>query len=351
MKTILMVDDEPNNLRLLEQILKDEYRLLFANSGERGIAVAREYMPDLIILDIMMPNISGYEVCRILKQDEATNNIPIIFISAIGDAENEVHGFDLGAVDFIHRPFSPQIVSKRVNTHMSLVRAIEVEKSQRAAIYMLGDAGHYNDNGTGIHLWRMAAFAQILALELGWSEEQAGLLELAAAMHDTGKLGMPDSILKAPRRLTKDEWAVMETHPLIGYNILKKSDTPLFRMAATIALYHHERWDGSGYPSRLAGGNIPEVARIVAVVNTFDALLSERPYRHALDLDISLQTIRRASGKHFDPRIIEAFERALPRLLRCNEVWREAEKQLISDPTHKTELNLSLLREQVSAML
>ncbi len=216
MKKILVVDDEPNNLQVLRQILKDHYQLIFASSGEKALEATAKHKPNLILLDIMMSDMNGYEVCEQLKADEQSKNIPVIFITAMRDLEDEVRGFNAGAVDYIQKPVSAPIVMKRVKTHLSLVRAQELEESQKKAIYMLGEAGHYNDTDTGVHIWRMAAYARVLTEAAGWSEEQAELLELAAPMHDTGKIGIPDSILKAPRKLTPDEWDNMKQHCQIG---------------------------------------------------------------------------------------------------------------------------------------
>ena len=248
-KKILLVDDEPNNLQLLRQILRSSYQLIFAHNGQSALAAVAAHHPDLILLDVMMPDLDGYEVCRRLKADPLTHDIPVIFVTAMGDVDDEAAGFDVGAVDYIHKPVSPAIVIRRVQTHLSLVHVKELEDSQREAIYMLGAAGHYNDNDTGLHIWRMAAYARAIAEAIGWPEHMAERLELAAPLHDTGKIGIPDGILKAPRKLTEEEWVTMRQHSLIGYEILQCSNTPIFKMAAEIALYHHEKWDGSGYPT------------------------------------------------------------------------------------------------------
>jgi len=321
MKKILIVDDEPNNLQLLRQILKDHYKLMFANGGGKGIELALQYQPDLILLDIMMPDMSGYEVCAALKADPVAADIPIIFVSAMSDVEDEARGFDVGAVDYIQKPVSAPIVLRRVKNHLSLVRANELEHSQKAAIYMLGKAGHYNDTDTGSHIWRMAAFAQALALAAGWNEQQAEWLQLAAPLHDTGKIGTPDEILKAPRKLTPEEWEVMKQHSEIGSGILKMCNTRIFRLAAEIAYSHHERWDGSGYPQGLKGEEIPESARIVAIADVFDALTMKRPYKEAWSIEDAKAEIIRSSGNHFEPRLVDIFIDILPQIIEIKQQW------------------------------
>ncbi|MBF0589708.1 MAG: response regulator [Magnetococcales bacterium] len=323
MKKILVVDDEPNNLRVLGQILKDSYQLIFAPNGEKALEAATKHLPDLILLDIMMPDITGYEVCQKLKANSSTEDMPVIFVTAMSEIEDEVRGFDVGAVDFIHKPVSGPIVLRRVQTHLSLVRAQELEDSQRQAIFMLGEAGHYNDTDTGVHIWRMAAYSRALAEAAGWSEQMAERMELAAPMHDTGKIGTPDNILKAPRKLTPEEWTIMKQHAQIGFDILSKSDAPIFTMAAEIARCHHERWDGSGYPGGLSGSSIPESARMVAIADVFDALTMKRPYKEPWSIEDSIVEIRKGSGHHFEPRLVELFEEILPRILELKEVWAD----------------------------
>lgn len=324
-KKILIVDDEPNNLQVLRQILKDHYQLLFASNGEKALQAVASHQPHLILLDIMMPGMNGYETCEQLKRDSTTQHIPVIFVTAMSEMEDEAKGFDVGAVDYIQKPVSGPVVLRRVQTHLSLVHAKALEDSQKAAIFMLGEAGHYNDTDTGVHIWRMSAYARALAEAAGWSTEKAECMELAAPMHDTGKIGIPDSVLKAPRKLTPEEWRIMQTHTQIGADILSKSQTPIFTMAAEIARYHHEKWDGSGYPIGLAGEDIPEAARIVAIADVFDALTMVRPYKKAWSIEDSLAEIQRGFGSHFEPRLVDLFERILPSILQIKNEWDKKE--------------------------
>lgn len=318
---ILVVDDEPNNLRLLQQILKKHYQLVFANDGQKALDIAKEHKPDLILLDIMMPKMSGYEVCKKLKLNPKTVNIPVIFVTAMSEIGDEAYGFDVGAVDYIPKPISAPIVLRRIKNHLSLVRVDALDELARASIFMLGEAGHYNDLDTGVHIWRMAAYSAAIAQSLGWSKERVKMLELAAPMHDTGKIGIPDGILKAPRKLSDDEWAVMKTHSQIGCDILGKSHNPIFQLAAEIALGHHEKWNGTGYPNGLSSTSIPESARIVAIADVFDALTMKRPYKDIWSDEKAIETIRISSGTHFDPNIVKAFCESLPEIIKIKGYW------------------------------
>ncbi|WP_159737845.1 HD domain-containing phosphohydrolase [Vibrio atypicus] len=323
MKKVLVVDDDPTNLQVLRQVLKNHFETIFATSGSKCIELAKKYHPDIILLDVMMPDMNGYETCQKLKLDSETSNIPVIFVTAMSEVVDETKGFDVGAVDYILKPICGPIVIRRVKTHLSLIKVQELESSHHAAIFMLGEAGHYNDNDTGVHIWRMAAYARIIANCMGWSVEQQELIELSAPLHDTGKIGIPDSILKAERSLTEEEWVIMKTHSEIGANILSKSDCHVFKMAAEIALHHHEKWDGSGYPSGLSGEEIPMSARIVAVADVFDALTMERPYKKAWSVDDAVEEIKASSGSHFDPNIVECFIRTLPDIIKEKEKWEK----------------------------
>lgn len=318
---VLLVDDEPNNLKVLQQILKDHFQLIFAINGEKALAAATEHQPDIILLDIMMPDMDGYQVCTRLKADPRTRGIPVIFVTAMGERENEAKGFDVGAVDYIQKPVSPPIVLRRVRTHLSLVRVEELDKLARDAIEMLGDAGHYNDPYTGDHIWRMADYSEALARAAGWKPRQVEMIKLASPNHDTGKIGIPHGILKAPRKLNDEEWAIMKTHSQIGYEILRKSDNPVFIMAAEIARYHHEKWDGSGYPCGLAGESIPESARIVAIADVFDALTSKRPYKEPWSIEQTLGKIQESAGNHLDPRLTKLFLEIMPEILDIKRKW------------------------------
>ncbi|HRK40138.1 MAG TPA: HD domain-containing protein [Burkholderiaceae bacterium] len=326
---ILVVDDEPVNLATIDGAFRGKHKLVFALNGSDALVAAFKHRPALILLDVQMPGLDGYAVCRRLKADPRTVSIPVMFITSRRDVTDEAEGFSAGGVDYITKPFSIEILSARVQTHLSLVRATELERSYHDAIHMLGHAGHFNDNDTGVHIWRMAKYARELAQAIGLPEDVCALIELAAPMHDTGKIGISHAILKKPGKLDAEEWVEMKTHSRIGYEILSASKAPVFTLAAEIALYHHERWDGSGYPTGLSGENIPISARVVAVADVFDALTMTRPYKSPWPMDRVLETIRAGEGSHFDPALIDAFESTLPALLTIKSDWESREKDML----------------------
>ncbi|WP_347986197.1 HD domain-containing phosphohydrolase [Methylomonas sp. AM2-LC] len=336
---ILIVDDEPTNLALLHQILKDDYPLIFANSGQEALLMSAKQPISMILLDIQMPEMSGYEVCSALKADPMTASIPVIFVTALNDYGNEETGFLLGCVDYLIKPVVPSLVRSRVRTHLSLVQASQLKQSQRDTIFILGEAGHYRDNDTGLHIWRMAAYSKTLAKALGWTEPNVELLELAAPMHDTGKIGIPDSILCKPGKLTPEEWKIMQTHSQIGYDILSKSDAPLLKLAAEIALHHHEKWNGTGYPNALKEKDIPESARIVAIADVFDALTMDRSYKKAWPVEQAINMIKENAAQHFDPYMVSCFMDILPQLLTIKMQWENIESICLAyNKQHKTQI-------------
>lgn len=324
-RPLLIVDDEPENLAAMRQILAGDYRLIFARNGAEALAATARCAPALILLDIQMPDMDGYQVCRTLKADPVTASIPVIFATGLTDVGDEAAGFAAGAVDYIVKPFSPPIVRARVATHLSLVQSSRLQQSYQDALAMLGMAGHYNDTDTGVHIWRMGAYACELASAWGWTHAACDELLLAAAMHDTGKIGIPGEILRKPGKLDAYEWEIMKRHTRIGHEILSKSDAPIFKLAAEIALRHHEKWDGSGYPDALVGEAIPESARIVAIADVFDALTMKRPYKDAWPVEQAMANLRENSGSHFDPRLLGRFEEILPRILSIKLEWEARE--------------------------
>lgn len=320
---LLLVDDEPTNLQVLRHILQDDYRLLFAKDGPKALELAGRERPALVLLDVMMPGMTGHEVCQQLKNDPATREIPVIFVTALADTEDEAKGFEVGAVDYITKPVSSAIVKARVRTHLSLVRMDELKRTRLEIVQRLGLAAEYKDNETGLHVIRMSHYSRILARALGWSEADCDDLLNAAPMHDVGKIGIPDAVLRKPGKLDADEWALMRQHVSIGANIIGEHPSGLLRMAQRIALTHHEKWDGSGYPNGLAGEDIPIEGRIVAIADVFDALTSERPYKQAWPVEEAVAFLREQSGQHFDPDLVELFIQQLPAVLEVKARWAE----------------------------
>lgn len=320
---ILIVDDAATNLQILRQVLHEDYRLLFALDGEKALKLAQEELPHLILLDVMMPGLTGLETCKLLKQNPLTNAIPIIFVTALSEATDESAGFEAGAVDYITKPISPPVVKARVKTHLSLVGADELQKTRLQIIQCLGRAAEYRDNETGLHVIRMSHYARILALAAGFSERYAEKLFNAAPMHDIGKIGTPDAILLKPGKLDQPEWTLMQQHVLMGAEILGEHDSPLLQMARTIALHHHEKYDGSGYPYQIAGEAIPIEARIVAIADVFDALTSIRPYKKAWTVEDAIALLQQEKGKHFDPELVDLFIAQLPEILEIKTRYAE----------------------------
>ena len=320
---LLLVDDEPTNLQVLRHVLQADYRLLFATDGARALQVAREQLPQLILLDIMMPGMDGYAVCRALKADPATAGIPVIFITALNDSQDETAGFDVGGVDYLTKPVSPPVVRARVRTHLSLVRMEELRETRLQIVQRLGRAAEYKDNETGLHVIRMSHFSKLLALAAGHSPAWAEDLLNAAPMHDVGKIGIRDAVLRKPGPLDADEWATMRRHPEIGVEIIGEHPSGVLQLAREIALAHHEKWDGSGYPRGLAGEAIPLSARIVAIADVFDALTTRRPYKEPWPVQDALDHIAAQAGKHFDPALVALFAPLLPQLLEIRARWAE----------------------------
>lgn len=333
-QTILVADDTPLNLEMLAGILKDEYNIKVAKSGVIALKIAEQFKPDLILLDIMMPEMDGYEVCKKLKQNPILKNIPVIFVTAKDQETDEAAGFNIGAVDYITKPVNPVLVKARIKTHLALYdqekelqkqvleKTKEISETRLKTIHMLGIASEYKDEETGAHIERMSKYCYIIAKAYGFSESDAQMLLQAAPMHDVGKISIPDSILKKPGKLTEDEFKVIQTHCAAGESLLKKQDAEIFSTAAIIALQHHEKWDGSGYPNGRKGEDINLYARIVAVSDVFDALTSKRPYKEPWEPERAIQLIISESGKQFDPRVVKAFQNSLDQIITVYNEYR-----------------------------
>jgi putative two-component system response regulator len=341
-RTVLVVDDIPENIAVLSGILKDSYKVKAALDGERALRVAAtQPFPDLILLDVMMPGLSGYEVCRKLKADPRLSSIPVIFVTAMGEEANEQEGFEAGAVDYITKPVSPPIVQARVKTQLALyqqnreldrliaLRTAELHQTRLQVIRRLGRAAEFKDNETGNHVIRMSHYSRLIGRAYGLAEPDLDLLFNAAPMHDIGKIGIPDGILLKPGKLDADEWRIMQKHPRMGAAILGEHDNELLAYARLVAQTHHECWDGSGYPDGLAGEAIPLVGRIVAIADVFDALTSLRPYKPAWTVEAAVEEIKAHAGQKFDPALIPAFMAALPEIRRIKEMYAEEHGSLM----------------------
>ncbi|MFR0692852.1 two-component system response regulator [Enterobacterales bacterium AE_CKDN230030158-1A_HGKHYDSX7] len=339
--TILIVDDAPENLTLLSELLKLLYRVKAARSGDKALQIAQsDEPPDLILLDVMMPGMDGFEVCRRLRDDPGTRHIPVIFITAQGAADDEIRGLELGAVDYLTKPINPPTVLMRVDNQLRIKAAAdflrdqneflenEVQRRTRelaaiqdVTILAMASLAETRDNETGNHIRRTQHYVSALADHLQQQphfaaeldEETRHLLYKSAPLHDIGKVGIPDHILLKPGRLTAEEFEVMKTHTTLGLDALEKAeerlgmDVPFLRLAKQIAYGHHEKWDGSGYPQGLAGEAIPLAARLMAVADVYDALISRRIYKNAMPHEAAVEHIRSQRGVHFDPQVVDAF--------------------------------------------
>jgi len=350
--TILIVDDEPTNLTVLNQLLSPEHTVRACRSGEQALrAAVGDPQPDLILLDVMMPGMDGYAVIEELRSDARTSDIPVIFVTALDDDVEEERGLALGAVDYITKPITPAVVQARVRAHLEIKQArdrlrsqndwleAEVERRMREnllvqelSLGLLAELAETRDADTGNHILRTKAFIGVLARQLHatssyrpqLAEPRLTRIVKASPLHDIGKVAIPDRILLKPGKLTPEEWAVMKTHARIGGEVIRRAiqkTLPVDRSAAvtkpeslafletagTIATWHHERWDGSGYPDGLSGSDIPLPARLMALADVYDALTAPRVYKRPWTLDEAAEHLRREAGTHFDPEIVDAF--------------------------------------------
>ena len=354
---ILVVDDTPENLMLMATLLRERYRVRVANTGAKALALAEaEAAPDLILLDVMMPEMDGYEVCRILKANPRTSDIPVIFLTARTDAQDEEAGLKLGAIDYISKPISPAIVMARIETHLRLKASsdflrdragfLEQEVSRRArdviaikdvTVKSMASLAETRDIDTGHHIRRTQCFVKILAERLrqenGYAEvltpEFIALLFRLAPLHDIGKVGIPDHILMKPGALTSEEFSIMKTHTTLGASVLEFSEKllsepiPFFKHAKELTRSHHERWDGRGYPDGLSGEDIPLSARLMAVADVYDALSARRVYKEPFPPEKTLQIMREGKGTQFDPLITDVFFQAYDEIHEVAMRWND----------------------------
>lgn len=360
--TILVVDDTPFNLTLMSAVLKKHYNVTEASSGPAALAMIRSGpLPDLILLDIMMPGMDGYEVCRQLKADPATANIPVIFLTANVSSDDEEKGFELGAVDYITKPIRQRVVLARIKTHLQLKasadfledkaaflehevarRSREIEATQDVTILAMASMAETRDNETGNHIRRTQFYVRALAEKLKkhprfshfLTERTINMLFKSAPLHDIGKVGIPDHILLKPGRFTPDEFEVMKAHTTLGRDAIINAERRLgvsvdfLNYAKEIAYSHQEKWDGSGYPEGLAGDAIPVSARIMAVADVYDALISRRPYKNPFPHDKAVQMIIDGRGSHFDPDMVDAFVELQHEFLAISQRYADSDEEI-----------------------
>lgn len=359
MKSILIIDDAPENLRVLSGILEPHYTVRAARSGERGLEIARgDPLPDLVLLDGMMPGMDGFAVLQRLRGDPRTVAIPVIFVTALQSTGDEERGLALGAVDYIQKPVQPAAVLARVKTHLELKAArdqlrarnvaleAEVEACMRenvlvqdATIRALAELAEMRDSETGNHIKRTQEYVALLGNALkehprfrsGLADGCLRLLVKSAPLHDIGKVGIPDHVLLKPDKLTPAEWEIMKGHAALGAEALARAERdvaePLdfLRVAKEIARHHHERWDGSGYPDGLAGEAIPVSARLMALADVFDALISRRVYKAPYPLARAVEIVLQGKGSHFDPAVVDAFMALRSEFERVAERYADSE--------------------------
>lgn len=345
---ILIVDDEPANLKLLDKMLGSQgyqERVLIQDPRE-VLSHYQTTRPDLILLDINMPHLDGYQVMEQLKALNDPCLPPIVILTAQHGRDHLLKALSLGARDFLGKPFDRAELLMRVRNlldaqvghrllhnqkevleEMVRARTEELNQTRLQVVQRLGRAAEYRDNETGYHIIRMSRFSALLAKKMGWSESDCELMLHASPMHDIGKIGIPDAILLKPGKFEPAEWETMKTHAAIGAELLAGDDSPLLQLAREIALTHHEKWDGTGYPKQLAGEAIPLSGRIVAVADVFDALTSSRPYKKAWSVEAATDNLRENAGSHFDPAVVACFLEELPRILEIRNQHLEPEHE------------------------
>lgn len=338
---ILIVDDTEENIDILIEVLEDDYDIRVATDGKRALKIISEELPDLILLDIMMPELDGYQVCTELKNNPETKNIPVVFLTALSQDQDEAKGLSMGAVDYISKPFNPDLVKARVKNHLLLKmhqnnlefivkdRTKELEKTQAAIIKSMAILAEYRDPETGGHIKRTQGYVKLLADTLRRDEKYKEILNdsfieilyKSAPLHDIGKVGVADSILLKKGKLTEEEFEEMKKHAVYGRDAIQASEEELgtdsfLKYAKEIAYSHHEKWDGSGYPLGLKGEEIPLSGRLMAVADVYDALISIRAYKPPFPHDKAVSIILEGKGKHFDPQIVDIFE-------ECEDEFRQ----------------------------
>lgn len=365
-RAILIVDDEPYNVLVVRRCLEQSGYANIHSTSDSTVAfqMIREQLPDVVISDVMMPEVSGLDILKLMQLDDQLSHTPVLIMTAAGDTDTKTEALDLGATDFLTKPLDPHDLIPRVRNALKTKayydqiieqthdleaevarRTAELATSRQEVLHCLARAGEYRDDDTGHHVIRVGKYAAIVARELGFSESRVELLELAAQLHDIGKIGVPDSILHKPGKLdpqeydfikqhcaiakqiinphAEDEYRLLRSHTRIGKNLLNVNSSPLLMLAARIAQTHHERWDGSGYPLGLSGEDIPIEGRITAIADVYDALSSKRPYKPAYSRDKCYAILNEGRGAHFDPEVLDAFMRQTSEIIEVQLAYMD----------------------------
>ncbi|MFW6137798.1 MAG: two-component system response regulator [Spirochaetota bacterium] len=348
---ILVVDDEMNTLLMVEEVLSPlNYEVIFAKDGVEALERVEKHPPDVILLDIMMPRMNGTEVVKKLKSDEKSRLIPVVMLTGLKDLKDRIRSIDAGADDFLSKPVDISELRTRVKSLLKVksyndymlnyqkklenevaVRTRQLKAASLDTIYRLSRAAEYRDEDTGNHIRRMSNYAAAIYRKLGKSDKEAETILYAAPMHDIGKIGIPDTILLKPGKLDQQEWEIMKEHPRIGAKILEGSPSEYIKLGEQIALTHHEKWDGTGYPRGLKGSTIPLAGRVAAIADVFDGVTSKRPYRkQPFSMEKTFELINTQKGKHFDPHIVDSFISLWDEILSIKEKYKDTGESFLT---------------------
>jgi cyclic di-GMP phosphodiesterase len=341
---ILAVDDDTDLLAVMARALAADYDV--DTASDAGSAIEKAFaspQPDLVLCDVEMPDVSGFEVCRALKGEAATAHIPIIFLTSRTEAEAQVEGFEAGAVDYVAKPINAKVLKARVRLHLALIdrrqelerlvheRTDQLERTRTELIKRLGRAMQMHESSAvGNRVVRLSHYAKLISQAAGAKPQICEMMMVAAPLHDVGKLGVPAEILQKKAKLSVPDWERIKRHPKIGAEIIGEHDDPIVKLARQIALTHHENWDGSGYPDGLKGEAIPWAGRVMAVVDSFEAMTATQYYREPKSWDDAIFEIEKGSGKRYDPKIVEAFKKALPAMQKVRETFADALGDMIN---------------------
>ncbi len=347
---MLCIDDSRDLLALMEKALGGDYQVITADDPGAGIQMAfGEPRPDLILLDIEMPQVNGFEVCRALKGETLTAEIPVIFLTSKHEAQAQVEGFEAGAVDYITKPINATVLRARVRTHVALAnqrlelermvqaRTVQLDHARSEVIRRLARAMEFHESSAvGNRVMRLGHYAKLISQAAGAKPDVAEMMHRAAPLHDVGKLGVPAEILRKTEELTVPDWERVRRHPQLGAEIIGEHDDPLLKLARQLALTHHERWDGSGYPQGLKGEAIPWAGRVMAIVDAFESMTSTQFYRDPIPVERAAEEIVKGAGTQFEPKLVEAFRKALPVMKKVRETYSDQLGDLINLDFAKT---------------
>lgn len=329
---IVLCQDDPDVVRVLSSRLEGDFKVSFAHSIDRLHSISLSSSIELTLIASNMSGMGIEQTIEVYNRFDSLKDIPVVIVDSLGiDFGLEDKAFAAGAVDVFQLPMARNALCQRISNLLKGFSNSYYKHAFHDAMHIIGNAGHFFDEDTESHVWRMAGISRLIGDQLGWDSRDLDELQYAAAMHDTGKIGIPSDILTKPGRLNTAEWEIMKTHAKIGYELLSFSQHPIMKMAADVALHHHEKWDGTGYPEGISGERISLSARIVAVADVFDALTSDRPYKKAWPVDVAFKAIEEDSGSHFDPTVVSAFLSAKPEVEALVSHWNQIDAKRTSE--------------------